>query len=317
MRRGRMMLGEAWPALLGLSLGFSPWLVFNAANGFPSLTQNFAARPAAGLGQVWDNVLYLLAYNLPMLLADGSSHHFGVLNLAVLLAYGFIAVGVVLALREPETAPMTPGEDVREAVALGFLVIGLTLLISVVSEPGSIRGWTVRYIMPLYLVMPFLIAIGLVELAKTNVWLAALPALAILGLTVSAYSLPGFANRSALTAELGQHERLRQRLAEEHVEAVIGDFWLVYHLNFDSGRKLQAVPFQRNSDYVDVAKHLPAQGLRWAVVARSEDEVRARAARVGADGKTVDFEGMTLFLPDPPQSGMPTKELMQKLRGAL
>ncbi len=157
MRRGRMMLGEAWPALLGAALGFSPWLIFNAANGFPSLTQNFAARPAAGLGQVWDNVLYLLAYNLPMLLANGSSHHFGVLNLAVLLAYGFIAVSVILALREPETAPMAPGEDVRGAVALGLMVIGLTLLISVVSQPGSIRGWTVRYIMPLYLVMPFLL----------------------------------------------------------------------------------------------------------------------------------------------------------------
>ncbi len=98
---------------------------------------------------------------------------------------------------------------------------------------------------------------------------------------------------------------------------MIGDFWLVYHLNFDSRGKLPAVPFQRKSDYFDIAEHLPAQGLRWAMVARSEEEVRARAARVGADGKTVDFEDMTIFLPDPPQSGMPTEELMQKLRGAL
>ena len=316
MRRGRAALHEVWLVLLGLLLGFSPWLIFNAVNGFPSLTQNFAARPAAGFEQVWDNALYLLAYNLPMLLADGSSHHFGVLNLTLVLAYGVIAIGVALALRRPETAPMAPGEDVRSAVALGLMVICFTLLVSVVSEPGSIRGWTVRYIAPLYLVMPFLLAIGLVVLARSNLWLAAVPALAILGVTLSLYSLPGSAKRAALTAELAQHERLRQRLVAAHVDAVVGDFWLVYHLNFDSNRTLPAVPFQRNSDYFGIAKRLPQQGLHWAMVAGTEEELQRRAARAGARGRIVDFEDIKIFLPDPPQSELATDELMQRLRGA-
>lgn len=317
VRRGRAVFGESWPALLGATLGFAPWLIFNAAHGFPSLTQNFAARPANGAAQVWDNVLYLLAYNLPMLLANSSSHNWGAATLALLAAYGVIALGLVWACREPDNTPMAKGEHVRSAVALGLMVIGLSLLLSVVSEPGSIRGWTVRYIMPLYLVMPFLIAIGLVALGRRDMWLAAVPAIAILAVTLSGYSLPASSARAALTAELARHERLRQRLEEAKLDAVVGDFWLVYHLNFDSGRKLHAVPFQRNSDYFSIAKSLPPQDLRWGMIARSKDEALARAARVGAHGHATDFEGVTIFLPDPPRSTVPTSELMQKLRGAL
>ena len=61
---------------------------------------------------MWDNVLYLLAYNLPMLLADGSSHHWGLANIALVLAYGLIAIGVILALRDPQSAD-GDGESVR------------------------------------------------------------------------------------------------------------------------------------------------------------------------------------------------------------
>jgi hypothetical protein len=314
LRRRRAMIGEAWPAFAAMLIGFAPWLVYNFANGFPSLTANFATRPAASLAQVWDNVLYLLAYNLPMLLADGSSHHWGLASTALILAYGLLAAGVLFALRTPST-PLATGEDVGSAVLLGAMVIACTLLLSVVSEPGSIRGWTVRYIAPLYLVMPFLVTIALFRLSETSVWLAVVPALVLLGLNVSSYSLPGTARREALTANLAQHERLRRRLMEAGVDAVVGDFWLVYHLNFDSGRKLVAVPFQRHSDYFDVWHPLPKKGVRWAMLAGSEDELLKRAGRIGAHGRIVDFEELKLFLPDPPASELPTEALLSAMRG--
>ena len=315
LRRRGAVVSEAWPALLGAIIGFLPWLAYNATHGFPSLTQNFAARPAASLAQVWDNVLYLLAYNLPMLLADGSSHHWGHVNTALILAYGLLALGVLLALRAP-TTPLRGGEDIRSAVVLGVLVIGLSLGLSVVSEPGSIRGWTVRYVAPLYLVMPLLMVIG-VLLWAISAPLAALPVLVLIGLNLTFYSLPGSASREALTAELAQHEQLRQRLRQAGIEAVVGDFWLIYHLNFDSQRKFVAVPFQRHSDYFNVWRPLPAKGVRWAMIARSEDELRQRAERVGAHGRIVDFEQLKLFFPDPGASTLETEDLLRSLRGPL
>lgn len=89
-------------------IGFSPWLIYNASHGFPSLMENFATRPAVSLAQMWDNVLYLLAYNLPMLLADGSSHHWGLVNTVLILAYGLVAFGVLLAFCAP-AAPRGKG----------------------------------------------------------------------------------------------------------------------------------------------------------------------------------------------------------------
>ncbi|MGO8841477.1 MAG: hypothetical protein ACLQF1_10185 [Methyloceanibacter sp.] len=44
----------------------------------------------------------------------------------------------------------------------------------------------------------------------------------VLGLNLSLYSLPGSARRQALTAELAQHQRLSERLAEAGVDAVLG-----------------------------------------------------------------------------------------------
>jgi hypothetical protein len=195
------------------------------------------------------------------------------------------------------------------------MVVGLSLVLSVISEPGSIRGWTARYIAPLYLVMPLLMAIGIARLGRIGPWLAALPAVILLGVNLAFYSLPGSASRQALTAELSRHQRLRERLAEAGVDAVVGDFWLIYHVNFDSGRKLGAVPFQRHSDYFDVAGRLPAQGLRWAMVATNADELWRRAARVGARGTVIDFEQLKLFLPDPAATGLATSDLLQALRG--
>ena len=88
-------------------------------------------------------------------------------------------------------------------------------------------------------------------------------------------------------------------------------------LNFDSLRKLAAVPFQRHSDYYDVPQRLPATGLRWAMVARDEDELKRRAERVGAHGSIVDFEGLKIFLPDPAASDLATGDLLKAVRGPL
>ena len=96
-RRGVAVVREAWSALVGILIGFSPWLVYNATHGFASLTTNFATKPAHGLGQMADNLHYQLTYNLPMLLTNGSSHDWGADSTMLMLmcAYLVIVVGLL------------------------------------------------------------------------------------------------------------------------------------------------------------------------------------------------------------------------------
>ncbi len=312
-RRSAAVVREAWPALCGSVIGFSPWLVYNAMHGFASLTSNFATKPISRIGQAASNFIYQLSYNLPMLLTDGSSHDWGTVSTIFLCAYLVIGVGVLLALRAGGTSEPAKSESAASLLGLGVMVLALTILLNVISEPGSIRGWTVRYVAPFYLVVPPFMAIGLAKLWQTRPWLAVVPLLSILGLNLMLYSLPGTATREALTAELEQHKRLQTVLAEANVQALLGNYWLVYHLNFDSRRHILGVPLPPDTDYYNYAGSLPVRGLRWALIARDANELERRTSKIGARGRIVAVDGLQLFLPDPASDTAGTSKLIEAL----
>jgi hypothetical protein len=56
----RAAIKESLPAIVGAILGALPFLLANALHGFPSLTQNWASRPASDLADAYDNALWLL-----------------------------------------------------------------------------------------------------------------------------------------------------------------------------------------------------------------------------------------------------------------
>jgi hypothetical protein len=193
------------------------------------------------------------------------------------------------------------------------MILAFAVLLNVVSTPGSIRGWTVRYVLPFYLVVPPLMGIGLAKLWQIRSWLAAGPIIAILGLNLMLYSLPGTAARGALTAELDEHQRLQTVLAEANVQALLGDYWLVYHLNFDSQRRILGIPLQTDVDYYNYARLLPERGLRWALVGRDASELERRTSKVGAHGKIVAVDSLQVFLPDSASDAVGTSALIKAL----
>ena len=194
-----------------------------------------------------------------------------------------------------------------------MLILVFTVLLNIVSEPGSIRGWTVRYVLPFYLIMPPLMAIGLEKLWQIRPWLAAVPLLTILALNLMFYSLPGTATRAALTAELKQHKRLQTILAEAKIQALLGDYWLVYHLNFDSQRRILGIPLPLGPDYYNYMSLLPTQGLRWALIGPDAVKLNRLAASVGAHGRIVAMDGLQLFLPDANSDAAETRTLIKTL----
>lgn len=295
--RGSTVIREAWPALVGLVIGSFPWIAFNLLYGFPSLHSKFV-QPVPRLGDVAHNLVYFLSTNLSMLLTATPTPQWGAVGMIILASYFLIATGLVLsAVKASRSSQDSAAESVRSLLGLGLLVLVFALAMNVFSQSGSIRGWTVRYILPFYIVMPPLMALGLAELGKVSRWLAAIPVLAIVGLNLMLYSLPGTAARAGLTAELEQHRRLQAILSEAQVQALFGDYWLVYHLNFDSRRSIFGIPI-RGPDYYNFISNLPARGLRWALIGPDATDLQRRAESVGESGQIVELDDLKIFLPD-------------------
>jgi uncharacterized membrane protein (DUF2068 family) len=289
---------EALPAVIGAVIGFAPFLVWNVSHGFPSFISNWASRPAGTLAQIWSNFLWLWSDLIPKLLF----HAGGWWPASVILIAGFVllAVGFVCALRHADVT----GAQLRTgdlATLLG-LVLAACVFFFAVSEAGTIRGWTVRYIAPLYVVLPLFGAIGALGLwqaTRWTRWLAAAAVAAFLLPNIFLYGLPGSTQRTDLTNRLRDDENLRAVLAQRQVRMVYGNYAWVYHLNFDTGERIAGVPFYAPYDYYDYGSSLGTAPVRWALLGGT-DEVAGWARRLRAHGKLVPDGDLLAFIADRP-----------------
>ncbi len=282
-RRGRM-LNEAVEALPGALVGATPLLVGNLQSNFATFTQNWASRPAPGISQFFDNVWWLLSYMLPKLLFRSSGWWSETTLLIV--AYAVVAIGFCVALRRNAH---------RGAALLVGLVCAASILIFSASAAGSIRGWTVRYIGPLYLIVPVFCAIGIAALWRWSRWLAVICVAALCVPNLVFYGLPGSSLRSDLTAQLNDDIRLRAMLEQHRVRMVFGNYVWVYHLNFDSRERVAAIPFQSYSDYLNYAGRLGTAPVRWAAIG-NPNELHGWAKAAGAHGLVTKDGALYVFV---------------------
>ncbi len=278
--RRRSMLAQTPPALFGAAVGSMPFVLWNAAHGFASFTQNWASRPASGIGQAWSNFVWLATYLLPKLLFRSSGWWSE--TTLLMAAYALVAAGFAVALRQNEKSSDRPYGP-REIGALLLLVFAACAVIFSLSAAGSNRGWTVRYIAPLYVVVPLFCALGVGVLWSWSRVLAAITVAALLVPNALLYGLPGTHLRSELTAELSNDARVRRVLARNRVQMVYGDYFWVYHLNFDTLERVAGVPSARVVDYYDYGGRLGTFPVRWALLG-GRDEVRRLASAVHARG---------------------------------
>ncbi len=288
LKRGRAALREAIPLLPAALVGFLPYLLGNMAHGFPSLTSNWASRPASSWGQVWDNFTWLMTYLLPKLFIRGYAG-FWSLPALLALAYIVVLVGFVIAWRRKNV-------EVRQ---LALLVLAAVVLIFSFSHAGTIRGWTVRYIAPLYVVAPVACAIGIAAIWRRSKWLAVAVVAALVVPNLLLYGLPGSAQRADLATQLRNDERLRALLNRRGIRMVYGNYVWVYHLNFDSGERIAGVPFYAPFDYYAYGGALGTAPVRWAVEG-GKDEALEWVRATGARGTTTTNGDLFVFIPDRP-----------------
>lgn len=294
--RRRAMRREMGYALAGFLVGAAPFLAWNARNGYASLTQNWASKPAASLTQVWNNLAWFSTYLLPKLLFRSSGWWSE--TTLLMAAYAVVALGFAAAIRSHalrRADRYTP----REIGALLALVFAACALIFSCSEAGSTRGWTVRYIAPLYVVVPLFLALGIATLWRWNRALGIITVAALLIPNLWLYGLPGSSLRAKLTSELSEDARIRTILARNDVKLLYGEYFWVYHFNFDTLEGVAAVPSAPVVDYFDYASRLGTMRVRWALLG-GLDEVRRLAARVHARGSFVADGQLWLFIAERP-----------------
>jgi hypothetical protein len=295
MKRRREAFAQAPRALAGVVLGLIPFWVGNAANGFASLTHNWASRPATNLAHVWNDFVWLLSSPLPGLLFHGYSGWWSA-STVLIFGYALTAAGFGLALAHRRDANAT---DRLQAAPLVWLVATACVLLFSFSEAGSLRGWTVRYIAPLYLIVPVFGAIGIAGLWRKSRWLAAAAAAALLLPNFVLYSFPGTRARDDMAIRLQTVRQLDGILRARHVALVYGDYFSVYDINFDSRERLLGIPAYGPADYFDFARRLRGQRVGWAMFGEARD-LRQWAGEAGARGTLTQLGDGWLFIADRP-----------------
>ena len=284
-----------WLALAGLLLGALPWIAYNLVHPLASFRGNFASRPAGGLHRIGSNALYLLTYALPELVASVDPENGPnpptlaqlALRAPVLAIHAAAFLfALALAARELRRARVGPRGGPRHPVFLLLLVCASAVSLVVLSEAGQTRGLTVRYVLPLFLVVPGFLALFLVAVARRTLAGAGLLGLAVIAFNVSGYFLPGGATRRAWEERRRTADELVAFLHAHQIEVLCGSYWVVYPVNFLSRETIRAIPYEAHPDFdpLGYAETLPARPQRLALYSQSRKGVETWARSAGIPG---------------------------------
>ncbi|HVT59276.1 MAG TPA: hypothetical protein VHR45_12845 [Thermoanaerobaculia bacterium] len=306
--------------IAGFLLGALPWLAFNVRHPLASLRQTALIRPVPGRAALLDNARYLATFNLRELVASVAyDERPSAVSLAlqrpVLAMVGMAALTSLLVFplwrcaRRRQRRESRASSPASSALPLLALVAVAALLLVLLTVAGTDRGLPVRYLLPLYLVIPALIAVALAALASRLPAAAAACAVAIVVFNLAGACLPWTESRHRLAANAVYDQQLLAYLETQRVGAIAGSFWRVYPINFLSRERILAIPMQEGHDHYRVAEKLPASPLRWALVARNRRELAVWAGHAGLRGSFRTVSPLAcVFLPDPnPPAGTPAE----------
>ncbi|HVT16646.1 MAG TPA: glycosyltransferase family 39 protein [Thermoanaerobaculia bacterium] len=312
----------------GCVLGALPWLVYNVRHPLASLRQTPLLGPVSRWEGLLDNARFLATVTLRELIASVSyeSHPRAVthaLQKPVLVIVGLAALASLVIfplrrfLRRRQGAEPRTADPAASAVPLLSLTVIVVVLLNIVSAAGSDRGLPVRYLLPLYLVIPAVIAIALGVLASRSRAAAAACAATIVVFNLAGACLPGTAARHDLEADARQDDQLLDFLRSQRVGALAGSYWKVYPIGFLSRERILAIPMEEGHDHYRMADRLPASPLRWALVAQKAEDLRAWASHAGLSGAVQRVTpAAAVFLPHPNPPGCAPAAFQLRLKAA-
>jgi hypothetical protein len=200
---------------------------------------------------------------------------------------------------------------------LVWLVVFFVALTYAASEPGKARDETsVRYILPLFLVLAS--AMGILLQVAWRRWrvMAAVLALATVLFSVSGYYLPWTRERHYQRDLMRSDQEVVSFLEGRGIRWICGNYWVVYPFVFESQKRVLGIPFIPQHDYYAFARALPKQPVPWALVARDSRWLGSWVALTPFHGRIVAVgTGYSVFLPYPAdQLARPPRETLELLQ---
>jgi hypothetical protein len=258
-------LREWLPAIVAVCIGALPWLVANVTGGFPTFADNWVVAPVSGPAALWSNAVWFFHSSLLQLFVFGGALWIW-LPLGVGIAIAML--GLLAALRSGNEPALANGLRSRDIAWLFGAIVLTAFALDVFSTAGSVRGWTVRYVAPVYPAATLVLALGIDWMWRRGYAAVALAAVVLLVLpNVAAYDLPGTPGRAVLRSQLRDDAGMRAFLSARGVELVYGEYFDVYHYNFDARGIAVAVPSVPALDYLGYGAALGHRAVSWAVIA--------------------------------------------------
>ncbi len=298
---------KAGVALTGCLASFSPWLLFVFNAGVSSVLGEQALRPSTSLEQVWNNFQYCFDYNLPILLFGQTADQLLVFSrqgLQASLYFISLLLFFVLFLKQifnrHDSCTVFSSNCFSLSILSGFIIVAVLLLYSF-SGAGAVRGWTVRYIAPIYLAFVMAWTIGLGTLLSVSRFAVIIIAVIIVSLNaISNYPVLAHLERKAQQAAMIDDRILLEVLRQNDIQAVVGGYWHVYYLNFTSRQNIVAVPIDAVNDYMGYAEKLKDQTVRWALIGKNRKKLKKWADGSRLKGDLINVgHAISVFLPTP------------------
>jgi len=272
---------------LGCILALLPYTVVLARQGFSPFLSSFATRPVSGLTQFIHNTRYLLGYTFPVLFLSHTTHEISILSVSgarlalIALGIGFLTI---MAIRRREDGRDTTGLEFSVLLLpAGIILFGCAVYVA--SGAGSVRGWTVRYLAPLILAVPVCSSILHREVqTRRGRAIVLAGAIALASLQTMEYPIFSRQARKQQVAELADNSALVSWIKKNNRDLVIGDYWMVYHLNFDTLRSVIALPVEPSFDYFGYGHDLRGRQARAALVDNNCYRLQAWTERLGLPG---------------------------------
>jgi dolichol-phosphate mannosyltransferase len=262
-----------------------PYFLLIAYRGIGPL-HSFASQPVTSVGQLRSNLTYLLLSVIPELFFtyEWSRLSFATLNGVRALTVSAISAGAIMVVSASRLGEANALTKVRRALVLALLILTCSVLLYTVSGAGAIRGWTVRYIVPVFIVLPLFFGISFAGMNRRGYRLCiAVIALFLCLAHSTEYPFLVRAARDREIRDATENERLISWLARQQREVAVGDYWTVYHLNFDFDRSVRGIPIEPQEDYFAFAESLPNRA-RTALLDRDRSHLETWARLVGLVG---------------------------------
>jgi dolichol-phosphate mannosyltransferase len=313
--------------LTGFALGAFPWIAFNVVQPLQTFRSNYGAHPAqGGIAALAANVHYFLTYSLPEVVTPTTEAWTSLLQDAAIDLHRRLLepirllylAAALLFLIGPALGGRA-GRAVRRRVGsspwlLFVLVLAAYAALNILSEAGQMRGISVRYVLPIYLVVPGMLALLFSLVAARSRALAALLAGALLLWNATAYHWPGRSSRAAWREEARRDDRLVELLQRRGITAIVGGYWSVYPFNFLSHERVLAIPCS-DDHYNYRGRRPPGRLYRWALVGERPAKLKSWAARAGVTGplELAAPERAALLVANNPAAPAAQEKLLERL----